>query len=242
MYHSSVVYRKYPQKKLLQGFLLQLELASASIAVKMACTVYLHWRQWAWASVTLDLGVRGSVLSMTRTLSGDSGGMYGPADGEPCVFVDQSDSLTWHQLNRRIVSDPTNFILYKLLKLPHGNLVSRYSALTLHFFISGILHAAIDIASGIPWRSSGAVRFFCTQVLGIMLEEIAQAIYFSAFGRFQLPSSPALWSRCLGYVWLVIFLSWSVPTWLYPMLYRTRSGMQDSVLPFSLIRALIAMD
>ena len=165
--------------------------------------------------------------------------MYSPADGEHCVFADRCDSLTWHQLNRRIVSDPTNFLVHRLLKLRRGSMISRYSALMLHFIISGVLHAVIDSASGIPWLSSGAIQFFCTQPLGIVLEEIAQAVYFSAFGRSQLPTPPALWSRCLGYVWLATLLSWSVPVWLYPMLYRTRSGMQDSVLPFSPLQALI---
>ena len=179
---------------------------------------------------------------MMRILSGDSGGNDDPTNKNYWVAVDQRDSLTWHQLNRRIVSDPTNFILHNLLKLPRGSIFTRYSALMLHFFISGVLHAAIDVASGIPWHSSGAIRFFCTQVLGIVLEEVAQAVYFSTFDRSQLPTSPALWSRCLGYIWLAIFLSWSAPTWLYPMLYRTRSGMQDSVLPFSLLRALIRLD
>ena len=148
-------------------------------------------------------------------------------------------SLTWHRLNRCIVSDPTNLIVYRLLKLPRSGLVSRYSALMLHFFISGVLHAVIDVASGIPWLSSGAIQFFCTQALGIMLEDFAQAMYCSAFGRSRLSTSPALWKRGLGYAWLVIFLSWSMPVYLYPTLYRTRDSTQGSVLPFSILRAFI---
>lgn len=175
-----------------------------------------------------------------RIPSGDSGSRYSPADGEHCVSADQRDSRTWHQLNRRIVSDPTNFIVRDLLKLRRGSMISRYSALVLHFFISGVFHAVIDSASGIPWVSSGAIRFFCTQVLGIVLEEIAQSMYSSAFGRSSMSTPPALWSRCLGQVWVAIFLSWSAPVWLYPM-YRIRSGMKDSVLPFSPLRTLIAI-
>ena len=156
--------------------------------------------------------------------------------------VDQPNSLTWHQLNRHVVSNPTNFIVSNVLQLRRGSLVSRYAVLMLHFLISGVLHAFIDLASGIPWLSSGAIRFFCTQGLGIVLEDVVQAIYFLVFGRPPPSTPPTLWSRCLGHVWLALFLSWSVPTWLYPMLYRTRSGMQDSALPFSPIRAVIAIE
>lgn len=156
-------------------------------------------------------------------------------------LLTRMNSLTWHRINRRIVSDPTNLIVYCLLKLPCNSIVSRYSALMLHFFISGVLHAVMDVATGIPWLSSGAIQFFCTQALGILLEDSAQAMYYSAFGRSRVSTSPALWSRCLGYVWLVIFLSWSMPVYLYPTLYRTKGSTQGSVLPFSPLRAFIVI-
>lgn len=136
----------------------------------------------------------------------------------------------------------TDFIVYGLLKLPRSSIVSGHSVLMLDFCIAGLVLAVIDVASGILPRSSGAIRlFFCKQVFGVVLEKIAQSICFSVFGRSQLPIPPALWSGCLGYIWLAIFLSWSVPTWHFPKLYRARSGMRDSVLSSSPLRALLAI-
>lgn len=61
--------------------------------------------------------------------------------------------------------------------------------------------AVIDLGSDMSWLSSGIIEFFCTQVLGTMLEDSVQAVYFSAFSRSQHPTSTSrtLRSRCLSY-------------------------------------------
>ena len=97
-------------------------------------------------------------------------------------------------------------VVYDFFKLPKGHVVSRYTAAMAHFLITGFLHAGIDIASGIPWHSSGAIRFFCTQLVGIVVEEGVQVLYFSLFGATNICCSPS-WNRCLRYIWVTVFLS-----------------------------------
>ena len=143
----------------------------------------------------------------------------------------------WHQVNRRLIADPTKFISHEVLKMYRLTNVTilRYTTLLLHFLISGLLHFVIDIASGIPWHESGAVRFFLMQGLGIIFERTVRLSYRTVFPSSDLSHQPALWSRVMGYIWVVIFLSWTIPGWMYPMICRTRSNMQDSILPFSVI-------
>lgn len=104
------------------------------------------------------------------------------------------------------------------------------SRLLLAFFISGLLHYLTDTGLGVRSNESGAVLFFSLQPLGIMLEEAVQ----QTTTRLKIPT----WIRkIIGYLWVVVFMSWSVPIWSYPHL---RLGMDAAdMLPFELASPLI---
>ena len=173
--------------------------------------------------------------------------------------------------------DLADFVTYATLQ-------HKYLNHFLNFFTSGLLHAVVDVACGLPWQESGAIQFFCTQLLGIVLEDIAWNIYRhlitpnsleyqkdeserkerpkEAYGsldnaarnstlknsaatanlitRHKPRSRPALWLRIIGMVWVISFLSWSMPVWLYPSRYRDLSdpAKRNSVLPFSVFGPL----
>ena len=76
------------------------------------------------------------------------------------------------------------------------------------------------------------MKFFTTQVLGIMLEDGAQEIH----RRVRGGTTTALWSRIVGYVWVVAFLSWSTAVWQYPALLITKK--EDIVFKPSAFRSL----
>ena len=137
--------------------------------------------------------------------------MYNSADGKRYLFIDQSDSLTWHRPKRRTISDSPNVIDHHVLKILSNSIISRYSTLMLHFLISCILHAAIDIASVMPWLKLWSDQDIFTEILGIAVED-------------QL-----LQNRSLGYFWLTMSSSWSTPTRLYSTLDQTRGDTQESV-------------
>jgi len=144
-------------------------------------------------------------------------------------------SRVWHQNNREKTTVPAQAIVYDILRLPKESYIGHYLVFFLVFLISGLLHATIDLAAGIPWHDSGAVRFFCTQALGIWIEEVLNALYIGLWqGARPLPR----WTGLLGYVWVVLFLSWSWPAYMYPMLYRAREGSADSFLPISVVGRL----
>lgn len=95
---------------------------------------------------------------------------------------------------------------------------------------------AVDMALGMSFFESGSICFFCTQALGIILEDSVQAVYKSCTKNSPGSNSklPHRWTRIVGYIWLVVFMSWSTPVWSYPAIRRN----QDPVLPFSLFGLL----
>lgn len=148
-------------------------------------------------------------------------------------------SLVWHQNNRQMISQLADSLLHRTLYLPRRTWLTRHLNLFLNFFISGLLHAVIDMASGLSWHESGALQFFCTQVIGIALEETARTIFYQFNRRAnhtgKSPSAAFRPTILAGYIWVIAFIAWSFPVWGYPPLYRMRGAMESSVLPFSIL-------
>ena len=147
------------------------------------------------------------------------------------------DSVVWHQTNTPKFLSISNFILHDILNLPRGKAAVRYLHLLLVFSASGIMHVFIDIAAGMNLRQSGALRFFYTQATGILIEDSAIKTYCyilaSDKNRRLLREE-----KMVGYLWVALFMTWSTPVYLYPILYRSRAGLNDSVVPFSIVGKL----
>jgi hypothetical protein len=93
------------------------------------------------------------------------------------------------------------------------------------------MHLLDDLASGVQLQSSGAMQFFIFQVVGIVLEDIAIKMYLSSW-----LTMPRAMERCFGYIWVAGWLTWTVPGYMYPMMWRTNMGLNDSTIPFTLFR------
>ena len=138
----------------------------------------------------------------------------------------------WHQTLRAMLEGISRFVTHSILQLPQSTILARYSNIFIAFFFSGLLHVASDHGHTIPIRESGAIQFFVTQALGIMIEDGFQAVYYSLTGK-RRPSKAPLLHRVVGYLWLVLFLTWSTPAWSYPLIRTVREGV-DVVLPFTI--------
>jgi hypothetical protein len=93
-----------------------------------------------------------------------------------------------------------------------------------------MVHHICDYARGLSWQESGAVRFFCTQALGIMVEDAVQAIYRSVGGEKRDGQQVKVWKRVVGWVWTVVFLFfWSTPAWFFPI------AVGEKLIPFSIV-------
>lgn len=71
------------------------------------------------------------------------------------------------------------------------------------------------------------------QAIGIMMEDTVQAIYRWYYGQKRSAASPRGWKCVLGFVWLLLWLTWTTPVWIYPTAQRS-SG--QPILPISLLR------
>lgn len=111
--------------------------------------------------------------------------------------------------------------------------------LTVVFFLSGIFHVAEDAAEGMNWRDSGSFRYFAMQPIGIMLEDAVQEIYrrnSKAEGKSQGHQS---WTRIVGYLWFVAWMTWTTPAWVYPKALLAKGGPEDRILPFSILATIL---
>ncbi|KAH7408179.1 membrane bound O-acyl transferase family-domain-containing protein [Phaeosphaeria sp. MPI-PUGE-AT-0046c] len=138
----------------------------------------------------------------------------------------------WHQSLRDNLYEPATFLSDKVLRLSPG-ILARYTKLFMAFLISGLMHAFAEVATGLDLQHGAAVRFFCTQATGIILEDAAIAIFSHGKRTKGTVSSSLLCS--LGYIWVVCFMAWSTPAWFYPDAVR---GPKVPFLPFSLVTKL----
>ena len=141
---------------------------------------------------------------------------------------------------RQPFSSIGNFLVEDILRLKTHRLLVRYSKILATFFASGLLHLVVDLALGMSLSESGSVRFFCTQALGIAIEDGMQAIYrASCGGKGRVSAQTQGWARLIGYVWVGAFLAWSTPAWVYPVICMNKGGANDRMLPFSMLKLLL---
>ncbi|KAF2691970.1 hypothetical protein K458DRAFT_482614 [Lentithecium fluviatile CBS 122367] len=137
-------------------------------------------------------------------------------------------NVFWHQINARKFSSISHYTVHQLFHLPRGTLVARYLRILVAFLSSGVMHLIDDFASGIRFGNSGAMRFFLTQGLGMVVEDIIIKFYHSS-----TITMPRLMEKSIGYLWVSLFLIWSVPAYMYPIMWRANLGLNDSTVPFS---------
>jgi Membrane bound O-acyl transferase family len=142
----------------------------------------------------------------------------------------QQNRVSWHQCLRRGLTGHADVIADSVLQIPRATLVSRYTRLFLAFLISGLIHHRADLAMGIPHAEAGSLIFFLLQPLGIMLEDGMQTLT----RHLSTPNSGRV-PRIVGYLWVMMFLVWSTPTWFYP---QQRHIDPTGLLPFRIIGPL----
>lgn len=148
------------------------------------------------------------------------------------TLTDMPPSTFWHQLLRSFLPSISTYLtLEKPLHLPRGTLTARYANLLISFFISGLIHLGADLGARVPWRESGALRFYCMQAFGIMFEDGVQFLYNKTTGKRK---QSGWFERGFGYVWVAAWLIWTTPEFVYPQVRASRPGV-DTLLPFRLV-------
>ena len=68
------------------------------------------------------------------------------------------------------------------------------------------------------------------------MEDSVTALYrLQTRGSIKSNGQPKLPMRILGYLWLVLWMAWSMPVWTYPV---SRRDTGEGILPFSFLTAV----
>lgn len=90
-----------------------------------------------------------------------------------------------------------------------------------------------------PANQLGVFRFFCTQAFGVMFEQGVVALLRKGKredgSAEQGNGGPAWYVRIVGYAWVVAFMTWTGPSWIYPQAARAPAQGATAFLPFSVI-------
>lgn len=150
----------------------------------------------------------------------------------PSVRID-GRSKFWHQNLRPNITAPAHFMTHTIMHVPKSTLVVRYSNIFFAFDVSGMQHTFADFGGGMKLGESGAWKFFCVKVVGIMLEDAAQALFRKLFG-----DGGDVLKITVGLLWVVAWLSWSTPVWQYPS-FRARDK-EDYLIYFANLKPLVS--
>ncbi|KAF9483174.1 hypothetical protein BDN70DRAFT_828134 [Pholiota conissans] len=192
---------------------------------------------WAWrATVWIYPFVVYSSLCMTYCIASVVGvalHLWEPKDW-PRPFGNVRDAYTlrncwgrvWHQMLRKFLTGHMDSIA-RLLQLPKGTFTT-YFKLFGCFFISGLVHYGPEYTLLQNW-SGRAMIFFPLQAAAITFEDGVIAL-----GR-RLGYRQNLFFKLLGFIWVFVWFSFSLPLWLEPTFH---AGTMDKGINVSLILGL----
>ena len=144
-----------------------------------------------------------------------------------------SCSTSWHQNLRSGLEGVSSFLTHDLMHLPRQGILQRHTKIFFSFGLSGIMHVFSDAGGGVSMRQSGATQFFGMQALGIMMEDGVREIYKQFTGR-KAGSTPTISERIIGYMWVITFLIWTSPVWVFPVTLQMRE--EEAMLSLSALR------
>lgn len=136
--------------------------------------------------------------------------------GPPDLALANKCRTFWHQGLQNNLRGTATWIVKNVFRLNSYSLPSRYLKILLAFALSGLVHVPSDMGSAVPASKSGAIQFFSTQLIGLMLEDL--------FGDLFLPlwkyKATRVIAKLAGYFWVISFLAWSGPVRWFPVILQ----------------------
>ena len=136
----------------------------------------------------------------------------------------------WHQLLQQPLTSMGTSITRDLLGLPSRSLLERYTNVFVVFFLSGGLHVVLDFVQGIPMQESGAMLFFATAPVGLLIEDGIKALWKSLSPPDKSVPRP-MWHRTLGLLWAMAWLGITSTWYFYPQTLRPQN---QALVPLTL--------
>ncbi|KAL2837045.1 membrane bound O-acyl transferase family-domain-containing protein [Aspergillus pseudoustus] len=164
------------------------------------------------------IGGHTSVAILAVLILGDD-----PANWPP-IFepLSQACSLrglwgkSWHQILRVPLTSNATF-LASLLGLAPTSRGAHWLRVVIAFTGSGIIHSLCDIGFGVPLDKTGGIYFYTLQIGGFVVESVVSTVYARLRKTFGLRLGRNV-EGVVGYIWVLVFLAWSTPVWINPIL------------------------
>lgn len=175
----------------------------------------------------------------------------------PVVYMNSLRGLwgrTWHQAGRRVIASFGLWLCSNIFRVPAGSHASAYIQLCTGFTLGGVTHALAGWTADkrMGWQDeTGAYAFFSMQLLGILLEDAVfeTALRFGklehdwrrgrkhdgkeTYGVFEGQGRLRSWPHILGYVWVVGWLSLTLPAYVNRLIKV--GAVELAFVPFSII-------
>lgn len=131
-------------------------------------------------------------------------------------------------MSRWPLSSYSNIITRQWLGLHRRSLLYRYLNNALVFTLSGASHVIANWKVNVYDGDIGCLGFFLSFPLGYMLEDSAQHFWNTGKHRIMKDPGPAMCSKlhsillylekAIGFAWVLGFLTFVTPWWIYPYL------------------------
>ncbi|KAI9723913.1 MAG: hypothetical protein M1828_004032 [Chrysothrix sp. TS-e1954] len=195
-----------------------------------------------WINLWANLQLGYTLVAIPSVILGSDVRSWRP------VFGSLSEAYTlrlfwgtfWHQWFRAHIQEPAAIIAHNVLQLPKTGFIQRYAKIFLTFIVSGLMHMVIYSAVNQCISDAIGFRFFLMQPCGIVVEDAVQGIWRqlqSTGGGLNSRKAEQIprWHRLVGYTWIVLFLTWTTPSWVYPVILQTIEVEHIPFLPFSVV-------
>ncbi|TFK22212.1 hypothetical protein FA15DRAFT_45388 [Coprinopsis marcescibilis] len=148
-------------------------------------------------------------------------------------------SRVWHQIMRKHLKENSAFMTKDLLRLDRSTQTVQYLEILIAFLLSGFLHA-VGESMAQQHISLGALTFFALQPLALVTESAVLAITskLTRHRGLSTPSQPNMALKTLGYLWVLFWMSSTLPFWLEPLM---QAGFMTSYsnIPRGVTRTLL---
>ncbi|KAJ5218174.1 uncharacterized protein N7498_000273 [Penicillium cinerascens] len=160
----------------------------------------------------------------------------------PPVFGRMLDAFTlrnfwgkfWHQFLRQPFTAVSSFVARDVLHFSRPSILEQYTNIFFVFLLSGVLHLMANLVDGVPVERSGAMPFFLSMVLGIMIEDGFQAFWTRVHpAADSTEDTTPWWKRVVGLAWVFLWLGVTSTWYLHPLSQLPKDEI--TMVPFSVV-------
>lgn len=183
--------------------------------------VFVPW--WLYSSVS-RLDAVHAALSFVAViiLQCDPHTMWPPLFGslKDSYSMRRFWSRFWHRLHVSSYGSYSRFLSRNVLGLKRESVWDRSVVIAAMYLLSGAVHAVVSWHFGDACSWPSDVWWFCVNFGATAIEtvvmQLVQSFADSIKQRARLEKwKQSEWSKILGYLWVYVFLFWSVPKWQY---------------------------